>query len=153
MKSLLSFEIRQRSGGAAMIVPCIDGASLIEMVKSFDRRRDYNRRLRLSGLVPEYFRYGSLDRYFRGLSPKVWTPVAGKICVLACECGEIGCLALTCTATENTDGLQWRDFEPSYPRGRDYSAFGSFTFDKDQFAEALRSLPTFGSAAISQVRH
>jgi hypothetical protein len=95
------------------------------------------------GLIPEFFRYGALDRYFLGRSEMpCFASAPERIFVLGCACGEVGCWPLTCSVDARGEQVTWRAFEQPHRPDRDYSEFGPFVFDRAQYEEALRSLPT-----------
>jgi hypothetical protein len=92
------------------------------------------------GLIPEFFRYGPLDRYFLGKS-EIFASKPGRIFVLGCECGEVGCWPLTCLVNIADSEIVWQSFEQPHRPTRDYSSFGPFVFALEQYEQALRSLP------------
>ncbi|GAA2714164.1 hypothetical protein [Actinoplanes palleronii] len=61
------------------------------------------------GLVPAFFRFGSMDDHFLGRS---CGGTGSKTPVLACECGEWGCWPLKTSITVTDDHVTWDAFEP-----------------------------------------
>lgn len=144
MLSLLSFHIGKwrEPGGVIVITPHIDGRALPDIVEEFERSRGLTDPAGgYGGLIPSFFSFGALDQYFLGRSGFVdLDDRAGRLFVLGCECGEVGCWPLQC-AVRVTDGtVSWFDFAQPHRPGRDYSAFGPFVFERQQYEDALRGL-------------
>ncbi len=143
MTNVLSFDVSKRErGGAAVITPCVDGIKLSTLAEEFERGRGMvDPAGGYGGLIPEFFQYGPLDRYFLGKSEaSYFARMQGRIYVLGCECGDVGCWPLTCMISAE-DRITWQGFVQPHRPARDYSAFGPFVFTLEQYEEALRSLP------------
>jgi hypothetical protein len=144
MTNLLSFDVsRKIEAGVTVVTPCIDGVLLTVLVEQFERSHGLTDPAGgYGGLIPELFRYGPLDRYFLGKSQTPYFAAAlGRIFVLGCECGEVGCWPLTCLVGTSDSEIIWHDFEQPHRPVRDYSLFGPFVFKFGQYEEALRKLP------------
>ncbi|MER7755422.1 hypothetical protein [Kitasatospora sp. NPDC097643] len=89
------------------------------------------------GLIPGFFRFGSMKDHFLGLSSGA---MGAKTPVLGCECGEWGCWPLMARITTTADLVGWDTFEQPHRKTRDYAAFGPFHFDRHQYDDALRAL-------------
>lgn len=144
MTNILSFDVStERREGATVITPRVDGIMLTTLAEDFERSHGLNDSAGgYGGLIPEFFAYGPLDRYFLGRSESAYfanTP--GRIFVLGCACGEVGCWPLTCQVDARDGAVTWRSFEQPHRPTRDYSSFGPFVFDREQYEGALRSLP------------
>ncbi|MGH3146336.1 MAG: hypothetical protein ACRDTR_11110 [Rubrobacter sp.] len=62
----------------------------------------------------------------------------GKIAVLGCGCGVVGCWPLLVSIAVLEDEVFWNDFEQPH-RGRwRYDALGPFVFDRSQYLDELQ---------------
>ena len=89
------------------------------------------------GLVPSYFRYGSMDELFHGTTD---LGLGADTPLLACECGEVGCWPLLARITLTGDFVIWSHFRQPHRPTRDYSALGPFMFDREQYDAAVDDL-------------
>lgn len=89
------------------------------------------------GLVPEFVRFESAMDHFHGSSPLT---TGQQTPVLACSCGELGCWPLLTRITLTGNCVVWDCFEQPYRTTRDYTAFGPFLFDRDQYDKAVHEL-------------
>ncbi|MFJ8747608.1 hypothetical protein ACIRL2_50820 [Embleya sp. NPDC127516] len=129
------------NGGALLIVPCIDGASLTELIDRFEIAAGMQPAGdAYGGLIPDNVQ-GSILDHFLGRSTDVMGP---KTPVLGCDCGVWYCWPLMARITATTDSVIWDSFEQPHRKTREYTAFGPFQFDRRQYDDALRAL----SAAI-----
>jgi hypothetical protein len=129
---------------ALVVVPCIDGAALTELVDGFEVAAGMKPAGNAyGGLIPQFFRFGPMRDHFLGRSTDAMGP---KTPVLGCECGEWGCWPLMARITATADLVTWDAFEQPHRKTRDYAAFGPFRFGRHQYDEALRAV----SAAISE---
>lgn len=90
------------------------------------------REVSYGGLVPASYRFGPMPAHFM----KVDEPIF----VLGCDCGEVGCWPLLASVKLSTDAVSWADFVQPHRKGRDYSAFGPFSFGLSQYKIALTQL-------------
>lgn len=147
MINALSFNIAKRDeDGVTVITPRIDGVLLSSLAERFEQSRGmHDPAGGYGGLIPAFFRYGPLDRYFLGESKTdCFANAPGRIYVLGCACGEVECWPLTCRVDRRSDAVAWQSFQQPHRPARDYSAFGPFVFELKQYEEALRSLPPHG---------
>jgi len=120
------------------IVPTIDGQPLLDLIDRFEL--DSGMRPAgdaYGGLIPAFYRYGPLDEHFLGKKDRGLGP---KTAVLACECGEVGCWPLMAQITPTGNLVVWSDFEQPHRPTRDYTRFGPFLFDRDQYDSVLAVL-------------
>ncbi len=90
----LSFSI-QPFEGAHSVTPYVNGKSLIEAVVAFERELCFDPVGGYGGLIPEWFSYGALDKYFSGdFEPNSYFENMGGVYLLGCDCGEVGCWPL-----------------------------------------------------------
>ncbi len=61
----------------------------------------------------------------------------GKIALLGCGCGVVGCWPLMAKITPREGAILWSDFEQPHRRHWRYDGLGSFVFDRAQYASAL----------------
>jgi hypothetical protein len=135
----IAFEVRERADlNAVEVVPRIDGMLLTELVGDFEAGAGlvavdgpYG------GLVPSRNRFGAMHRHFRGGTTESYGPATP---VLGCDCGEWAHWALLCRIDVTDRAVTWAGFaQPRYP-SRDYSGFGPFRFDRDDYEDALAEL-------------
>jgi hypothetical protein len=132
---------RTRDDDATEIVPLIDGVALTCLVESFERQQSFAPAGGYGGLIPEFFAYGPLDRYFLGdAAPNTYWEKLGGVYLLGCECGEVGCWPLRCQIRKTDEYVKWDKFTQPFRAERDYSAFGPFVFDAAQYLDALAGL-------------
>ena len=123
------------------VVPVIDGTPLTELISVFEGDRRYEPVGGYGGLVPAFFDYGPLDRYLMGhFHPDSNWARMGGIYVLGCDCGEVGCWPLLCRVWQDDDVMIWEQFRQPHRPEPDYSQFGPFTFDREQYGSALQTL-------------
>lgn len=122
------------------VVPCIDGRSLVEIVAEFEDAQGYTSRSQLGGIVPAFFKFGPLDRYYLGQHER-WSGEK-DVAVLLCVCGEFGCGPFYAHVTVNDDEVAWAEFHRPGHVQSDYSAIGSFAFPGSEYREAVRDAVT-----------
>jgi hypothetical protein len=145
MRNVLSFDLcRTLENDATVITPCVDGVLLSSLAEQFEQSHGLTDPAGgYGGLIPEFFHYGMLDRYFLGQSEtRYFSSAPERIYVLGCQCGEVGCWPLTCLVITQDREITWLSFEQPHRPARDYFSFGPFVFDREQYEQALRSLPT-----------
>ncbi|MDI6105679.1 hypothetical protein QLQ12_44575 [Actinoplanes sp. NEAU-A12] len=141
IKREIRFDCRPRGeDGVLVIVPHIDGASLTELIDRFEIAAGMQPAGdAYGGLIPEFFRFGSMEDHFHGRSTGAIGP---KTPVLGCECGEWGCWPLMTRISVTDDHVTWDAFEQPHRKTRDYSGFGPLRFDRRRYDEALAVLVT-----------
>lgn len=140
MWNKISFEISEINGGALSVTPCIDGIPLTTLVAEFEDASGYTDPAGgYGGLIPSYFNFGPLVRYFCGPEDNQDESDNNKqIYVLGCECGELGCWPLMASVTPVEAGYRWAGFNQPFRPQRDYDAFGPFVFERGQYEAAVR---------------
>ena len=119
----------------------MDGVPLPELVATFERERRFEPVGGYGGLIPEYFKYGDLDRYFLGdFEEGSYFARLNRVYLLGCQCGEVGCWPLIARVKAEGQSVVWDSFEQPHRRDRDYSAFGPFVFDEKQYRQAVAVL-------------
>jgi hypothetical protein len=144
MANIISFDVsRKDRDRGTVITPRVDGVLLTTLAEEFEQTHGLTDPAGgYGGLIPEFFRYGPLDRYFLGKSETPYFASAPRrIIVLGCECGEVGCWPLMCLVSTSDSEITWQGFEQPYRPARDYSSFGPFVFEREQYEDALRNLP------------
>lgn len=136
------------------VVPLVDSAGLTELIARREAERGYDSTGAYAGLVPEFFRFGELRRYFLGEGAgEDWFDAPGKIALLGCECGEVGCWPLAARVSVSADLIGWSAFEQPFRKERDYSQFGPFELGppgyKDVLAELSIQLGMVGSGRVN----
>ena len=136
MTNALDFELIPLGKGATELLAKVDGVSLVEEVAAFEARRKYSPSGGYAGIIPAYFNFGDLRRYFEGHAERPW-PSPGRTCLLGCDCGELGCWPLTAAIAVSTDEVIWSDFAQPHRPKWNYEGFGPFVFDRAQYADAV----------------
>lgn len=144
MSNHLSFKCEQNIDDAAMVTPCIDGISLVDLVAAFERDTGYDDPAGgYAGIVPSHFRLGPLPSYFLGREEPVDGGEQGEIYALFCECGEAGCWPLAVHVRINENGVVWEKFAQPHRPNRDYSKFGPFEFNKAEYDQVVTKAELF----------
>jgi hypothetical protein len=137
----LTFDAGPSELANLVIVPRIDGTSLIELITAYEDARRFDVVGGYGGLIPAYFDYGPLDRYFIAGLPWSNGTAMPALYLLGCSCGEVGCWPLGCTVEVRATAVIWRDFNQEHRPNRDYSGFGPFCFDRADYLRAIGNLP------------
>jgi hypothetical protein len=123
------------------ITPLVSGVPLPDLISEFEKAENYEPAGGYRGIVPAWFDYGPLEKYFLGeCQPDSYWAKQGGQYVLGCECGEVGCWPLLCRIRVQDDNVIWDQFKQPYRDTRDYSHFGPLVFDGAQYRNALASL-------------
>ena len=104
-------------------------------------------------MIPQWFEYGPLDRYFFGdFEQSRYFAKLGEVYLIGCQRGEVGCWPLTARITTNNESVVWDSFQQPHRRERDYSQFGPFVFELGRYRSAV-ALPCENfRERVSQVR-
>lgn len=121
------------------IVPAVNGVRLTDLIAEFERPHQYEPAGGYAGLVPRYFKICSLNGYFMGASAE---PVYSNrgYWLRGCECGEAGCWPLEARIVTTDRQISWEHFRQPFRPERDYSSFGPFRFDLEQYRGSVRDL-------------
>jgi hypothetical protein len=139
-KERISFTIQPVEQTLA-ITPAVDGTPLPEIIAAFEREQHFEPAGGYGGLIPAWFKYGALDRYFVGDFEKdSYFARINRVYLLGCECGEVGCWPLMARIKTEGEFVMWDSFEQPHRKERDYSGFGPFVFDAKQYREAVAAL-------------
>jgi hypothetical protein len=122
-----------------VVVPEINGVSLLESVTVFEVGQGFTPAGGYGGLVPAYFDFGDLATYLLGRNDRQW-PSPGRLWLLACECGEVGCWPFEARVVVTGDLVVWADFRQPNRSGWSYAGLGPFVFDRDQYDAAASAL-------------
>jgi hypothetical protein len=137
----IRFDYRHHSDrGGQEIIPRIDGTPLTELIDRFETNAGMQPAGgAYGGLIPQFFRFGPIEEHFHGRSTDAMGP---KTPVLGCACGEWGCWPLMARIAVTADHVTWDCFEQPHRKTRDYTAFGTFQFDRRSYDDALQALNT-----------
>lgn len=125
---------------SASVTPEVDGIALPRILEEFERDRGYEPVGGYGGLIPAYFNFGDLGRYFLGQDERQF-PEPGLAYLLGCgDCGEVGCWPLEASISVSERTVAWTRFAQPHRRTRDYSALGPFLFDRTQYERAVRDM-------------
>lgn len=138
--AVLSFLIEPLANHDSVLTltPVVDGTPLTALVEAFESEHGLTPAGGYGGLVPEFFKYGPLDRYFMG-EPEGALWKDGQY-LLGCSCGEVGCWPLEAKIQREGETIVWKEFAQPHRPARDYSVFGPFVFDLKQYSEKLAEM-------------
>ena len=73
------------------------------------------------GLIPEWFKYGALDKYFLGeLENDSYFAGVNRVYLLGCgDRGDVGCWPLKARVRAEGESVVWDSFEQPHRKGRD----------------------------------
>ncbi|WP_245500021.1 hypothetical protein [Rhizobium leguminosarum] len=112
-----------------------------QLVADFERATGYTDPAGgYGGLVPSFYHFGPLWRYFLGKEEPVVGNEQGEIYILSCECGEVGCWPLIAHVHLQENKVIWGGFSQPHRPKRDYARFGPFEFDRIQYEQAIEVL-------------
>ena len=130
------------------VVPVVDATRLTDLIHNFERETRMERRaVSYGGLIPAFFKFGPARVHFTA-SQGAFVRPPGKVPLLGCSCGEWGCWPLLARVTTTAVEVRWSDFEQPFRRDRDYSAFGPFVFDRQDYDRALATLSKVWDEAV-----
>ena len=118
------------------LVPYIDGASLIDLIEAYEASAEFDVVGGYGGIEPQSFNFGDLRLYYVGRQTAQW-PGPGKAWLLGCGCGEVGCWPLEASIDAMSGGVTWSSFRQPHRPDRDYTGFGPFRFNAEQYAAAI----------------
>lgn len=122
----------------AAVSALVDGVALADLAERSESAHEYSPTGGYGGLIPAYFNFGDLTKYFMGRADRQF-PAPGRAYLLGCgDCGEVGCWPLDAAVVVTDDGVTWMGFRQPHRPDRDYTGFGPFVFDRYQYEEALR---------------
>ena len=123
------------------ITPFVNDFPLTQLVSRFEEAQSYEPAGGYGGIVPKWFDYGPLGKYFLGEygEDSYWAK-QGAGYILGCECGEAGCWPLQCRIRLEGDDVVWDRFRQPHRDARDYSHFGPFVLEGVQYRDALAKL-------------
>jgi hypothetical protein len=131
-------------------VPVIDGTPLTDRVHEFERDAGMETRaISYGGLVPSSYRFGPAAVHY-GAGEGAVTEERGKVPVLGCECGEWGCWPLLARIAGDESTVTWTEFEQPHRKGRGYSSFGPFVFDRRAYESAVGDIADAWQEASSR---
>jgi hypothetical protein len=135
----LSFAIRPLSDDEPVrsILPIVNDVPLTNLVEEFERGRRYEPVGGYAGIVPTHFNLGPVDKYYMGFNSPLPN---GRWYLLGCECGEVGCWPLEVRIRTNEEEIVWEGFRQPFRPERDYTSFGPFRFDLNQYRLAVTNL-------------
>jgi len=137
--AVLSFAIAPLENGRTL-TPVLSGTPLTELIAQFEREHGFDPAGGYGGLIPESFAYGPLDRYFMGESADSYWEGEGGYYLLGCHCGEVGCWPLIGQIMKTGNTIVWNAFKQPHRPNRDYSSFGPFTFDAEQYKSTVAEI-------------
>lgn len=144
----LHLEVGQRDDPSAGIVDAvrivINGRSLLDLAREVElpfATRDGNpdRAGSYVGLPTEAIFMPS--RRLLGEPEDGWDDWEGRISVLGCGCGVVGCWPLQARIMVQDDVVVWDDFRQPHRRRWRHDRLGPFVFEREEYEAALRRAP------------
>ena len=124
----------QHSEFDKLIVPIINGKSLISILKEFEKPfSEKEGHLELAGGydgIPKSH-INSVKDYYLGVNQDEW--LEGKTAILDCPCLCVGCWSFVAKIETERKKVIWKEFEQIHRNNWDYSSLDSFIFDKAQY--------------------
>lgn len=135
----IRFDIQDSEYGN-IVVPIIDGKSLISILKEFElpiAKKEGSKSIAgsYSGLFISLVRPPS--RYLYGEES---TRLDKKTPILICTCLNGGCWDLVANIESTNKEIIWKDFEQIHRKNWNYDELGIFSFDIKQYENALKEL-------------
>ena len=139
--STLSFIFEPLTGcsSALAAVPVVSGVSLIELVGQFERERNYHLPGDYTGLGHHDLTHDNPTIHYC-LSDCVELPASDQRTLLGCTCGFADCWPLMAVIVRDEEHVIWQSIEQPHRPEQDYSEFGPFVFDVDQYNSAISEL-------------
>lgn len=136
----IRFDI-QHSEYGNLVVPMIDGESLISMLKEIElplAKKEGSSKIAgaYDGLPISLVRPPS--EYYNGKEKS--QRLDGKIPLLVCDCLCAGCWDFVAEIEMNDAKIIWRNFEQIHRKNWNYDELGIIAFDRKQFEVALKEL-------------
>jgi len=129
-------QFRVLAEGPRQIVVEINRTPLVDLVSAYEASCGYRPLGGYAGLIPEHFNFGELVDYFLGRDNGQW-PRPGRAWLLGCDCGELGCWPLEAMVHVSDDLVVWSGFRQPHRPDRDYTGFGPYVFDREQYQQAV----------------
>jgi hypothetical protein len=147
----IRFEIGKREDPADGLVDAVNvfvnGRNLVDVLREVElpfRAREGKPDLasRYVGLPPEEIFLPSPRLLGEPTTYYDHDSVEGKIAVLGCGCGDVGCWPFRVKITLREDVVIWDGFEQPHRRAWRYDEMRPFVFDRAQYLSALDRKPT-----------
>jgi hypothetical protein len=135
--SEIRFSVGPWARSGVLLTPIIDGRSLVDLVTDYEEAKDWELAGIHDGLVLDESELSELPKHL--LHGKPSSPHDRGIAVLGCTCGVNDCLPFLAEIRVTDDEVWWGEFRYPLAAGLpwDYSGFGPFVFDRDQYETAL----------------
>jgi len=137
----IRFDI-QHSEFGNLVVPIIDGKSLISILKEVElpfAKSEGSPSIAgaYDGVPKDIVKLPS--EHLLG-KPKRRYSYEGKSSVLECNCGESGCWSFITKVEVDEKKVRWSNFEQIHRPNWKYEAIGEFIFDRQQYEQALSKI-------------
>ena len=143
MPAVLSFLIKPLDDQGPEVLTLtlvVDDTPLGELIERFEREQSFEPAGGYGGIIPGFFRYGPLNRYFLGESESEYFSRNRAYYLLGCQCGEVGCWPLSARISKTETEIVWDHFAQEHRPERDYSRFGPFRFEFTQYSTTVAGL-------------
>lgn len=121
------------------VVPIVNGVPFTRIVEEFESERGYHPAGGYAGIVPDHFNFGPLDKYFLGAENHSYFS-GGRVYLLGCQCGEVGCWPLEATLRMTKNEMVWDEFSQPFRPDRDYLSLGPLVFRLEDYLLAVNTL-------------
>jgi hypothetical protein len=133
-----AFEPLPYNDSSFTAMPVVNGVRLVELVAQYEREHDFHMPGAYGGLERFKSTGSPLEHYFLGDSES--EPASGRRMLLGCTCGFAECWPLLASVIRNKRHVIWQDFEQPHRPKQDYSDFGPFLFDVEQYRQTVFEL-------------
>lgn len=114
----------------------VNGVDFADQITAYEESLNYHPAGGYGGLIPDFFNYGHLTDYLLGRTHQdSYFSDLGRIYLLGCDCGEVGCWPILGSVIASDQHVVWRDFLQPHRPDRDYSGFGPFFFDLNDYRQ------------------
>lgn len=131
-------------GGSVELVPAVDGTPFTQLVEDYESAHGMTPSGGYAGLIPAHFNFGNLTTYYLGQNERQ-SFGNGRLWLLGCDCGEVGCWPLEVTITIAGGQVTWTNFRQPHRPTWDYTAFGPFIFEETQYRDAVAGAASVAS--------
>lgn len=139
---LLSFSISNQTMNGKVfpiVLAQVDSVPFTDLVAAFETSQGWSPTGGYAGLDTAMRSYCPWIDYFKGYCGSLGHNEE-KTALLVCQCGVYTCWPLLAAIETDYETMTWSRFEQPHRPERDYSAFGPFTFDWQEYIDALDDL-------------
>lgn len=139
--------VGETEAGAVGVLPLVDGRAFTLHALDFELAQGWDAAGGYGALIPDDDNVVDLSLYMLGRSGA--GQEHGRVWILGCICGEVGCWPLEATVTADEATVTWSNFAQPHRPDRDYADFGPYVFTRSEYeaevaAAAVAVLAAYG---------